>query len=155
MSPTVLECDIIRLFDDEKMSYTMISQSLGITRGSVAGKIYRLRRKGLITTEGASTNFNGKRGKRMRPLSLLNKTPDAIIGAVNYNEPKRVTLARMHQAVDAVTAASIGSGSVDIMELKHHHCRWMYEDGSYCGAIIFRSSFCVVHANICFTKTIN
>lgn len=41
---------------------------------------------------------------------------------------------------------------IGIMELTNHSCRFPFTDGSYCGCVVHRGSYCQEHSELCYRE---
>ncbi len=151
---TEIDYTIARLVDEENLSYTLIGESLGLNRNQVAGKVYRLRIRGLIDTPAESWRKTVRAKKRKGRTIKIHGVVRSNYAVKKPNNTSQATkedmFNRMIRAKETVALESTGAGSVDIEDLKEMHCRWLFDDGSYCGDKITVNSYCPKHASICY-----
>ena len=124
-------------------SALQIAQALGVTKNVVIGTVTRLRKKGLITREKEKNDAGRHRGKMVPPLRLARPaTP----------------MARLFSYEPNIEPSSRADGSVDLMSLERHHCRFpvsRIDDQHYfCGSPRrdIRSSYCEKHHQVVWIK---
>lgn len=123
-----------------KATYTEIGKELRLSRSAVAGKLKRLRAKGLI--DGRQTT-----GARDIVVKLRQRA----------GKPKmrvRVETIRLPSEVPAAVAAAPG-GSKRLTDLKPFECRYPFGEGPYffCGEpTVIGSSWCPYHHLVCCRK---
>ena len=115
-----------------------IAESLGITRGSLMGRIFRLRKAGVTIKRDAPPS---------PPKVKETHEPEAKVN----NKPKVYRMKR----VPFPPKLRRGS-SLTIMELKTTSCRYIVgvcgEEGHlYCGKEQVRGPYCKAHAELCYT----
>jgi hypothetical protein len=124
---------IIVLWQQNKTG-SEIGEELGITRNSVIGAIYRLRKQGHILSshEENKKNFNKEKKKavaKQRPL------PEKKQRIINAKKPSKE--------------------NITMSELKYYSCRYILEEGNYettkyCGKHTYSCSYCKEHYRICY-----
>lgn len=102
-----------------------IAQRLGTTKGAVHGKVRRM--KLLVKRPSGVKDLPRKPTPAAQFLPTLKKqhAPAPVV----YNDPTDVEPLR-----------------VQFMDLKSHHCRWICDDGTYCGhQVLDCQSYCPAH----------
>ncbi len=127
--PKEREAQLRVLWADPSLSMADIGKTLGIGRSAVAGKISRLMLPHRTHASFRRTNIS--EGKGM-PLRIRPKTVSATVA----KPPARVVVAP--------------GKPVPLMDLEHHHCRWLQDDGLFCGNQKERGSYCSGHAAITY-----
>ena len=126
--PKTREDQLRGLWANPSLSMSDIGKQLGIGRSAVAGKISRLMLPHRAHASFRRTNISEGKGmpRRIRP-----KTVSATVA----KPPARV--------VEPGTP-------VPLMDLEPHHCRWLQDDGLFCGNQKERGSYCSGHAAITY-----
>lgn len=99
----------------------------GLTKNAICGAVYRNGFKREPKRQAIIDERNARRKPRVR------KNPDRKV---------RVRRPSIHiRQVDRTY------GVIDFLSLKSCHCRWIYDDGKYCGSRKSRGSYCDYHGN--------
>lgn len=123
---------IIELWELGK-SGSEIGDELGITRNSVIGAIYRLRKQGHILSShenSAKNPINAQKNREKSPVIEKIKESPPI--------PQKPRVKGMTMS-----------------ELKYYSCRYILEEGNYdttryCGERVERCSYCPEHYSLCY-----
>lgn len=137
-------------------SASIIASELGVTRSSVIGQAHRLREKGLV--EARRTGIRSAGGRSLRPAAkeprerkaYRPRLPSAAVKLRSWQEAARLSARVLSDPPEM--------GLVSIIQLEHHHCKWIADEGIeplYCGNIThehrYGSSWCLFHAGIVFS----
>lgn len=135
------EAKIIELWNSGK-SAAQIGAVLKVSRNVIIGKIWRLRRKGVSTSEhvrpkSTEPRVRTPRERKPKPLGLLFKQP------------------RPRTALAETVAPVANSKNIKFRQLKNNSCRYVTNDGRpenflFCGAPKERGPYCEAHALICY-----
>ena len=122
-------------------SFTQIAERLGggISRSAVAGLIFRMRRHGLECVHRSSANNNPRKPRTTQRTVRARRAP-ASLPAKPASRGREV-----RPPLNPPPPASLG---VSFFDLRPHHCRAIYDDGTYCGRRIEKSSWCRHHARV-------
>lgn len=131
--------DILKLWIDGKQG-SEIAVRLRITRNSVMGYLYRLRKKGLIEYKDPVVINKINRGEA-KPRMPRSKRP--------YRSP--------YEQIQLPFLETPRAGGISLMELKMDSCRYIINDGRpenfrFCGKPKFSKSYCEDHHKICYYK---
>jgi len=123
---------IIELWQNDK-SGSEIAEELGITRNSVIGAVYRLRKQGHILSSHEDSKKNPINSQKNNEKKQLVKKPKASPPPPKYTAKKGITMG----------------------QLKYSSCRYIVEEGDYnttqyCGNKIHRCSYCEEHYKLCY-----
>lgn len=114
------EVEILQTLLKDKLSFSKIAKRLGKTKGEVAGKVRR----------EMNPRITRRVFKRQKARTA----------------PKYVPFKEMKKACDN----DKDTGTVKLMQLQTHHCRWLHGDRTYCGAQRTRGAYCEKHAAIAY-----
>jgi len=119
---------------EEGKTGSEIGNELGLTRNSVIGAVFRMRKQGLIasTHEENKKNFNKKEKKPEEKQIVVKTKPTRI------DPPK-----------------AINRNGIKMSELKLMSCRYIIQEGDYnttkyCGAKVDKCSYCKEHYRLCY-----
>lgn len=129
-------------FLEARLSQGQIADKLGMTRNQVHGLINRLLR-GYKPVHHERVRAAGKpeaplaaevkSGPRPRPSNPVTLEPLPIVSLeVSFEPPE---------------------GKLNIWNVKRNHCRYLDEEGYFCGEPAVRASYCQHHYNRCYTPT--
>ena len=122
-----------------------ISEELSITRNTIFGIIYRMRRHGVELEERKETT--GFQVKAPRKLVIKKPRPIYVKKQPKEVEPEPIQ-ELPEQPID-------NRKPVTFMNLKYDSCRYIVEDGNihhakYCNKKITRESYCDDHYKLCY-----
>ena len=117
-------------------SYGVIAEDLSTSRSAVAGFVARYRDVLGYALDRKKTTLN---------------SIDRVI-ANNKEKVIEMTVGTQYKSRSnrPYEGSFNGSGSVTLLDLENHHCRFPYRDGTYCGQDKVRESYCEKHASICY-----
>jgi hypothetical protein len=128
-----MKARIIELWQQNKTG-SEIGEELGITRNSVIGAVYRMRRQGHILSshEENKKNFNRKEKKAEAKQKVFRKKKQILLDA-----------------------KKISKENITMSELKYYSCRYIVKEGNYettkyCGKKADRCSYCEEHYKLCY-----
>ena len=130
---------ILKLWMDGKQGGE-IAAKLKITRNSVMGHLYRMRKKGLIEYKDPVVINKINKGE-VKPRMPRAKKP--------YRSP--------YQQIQLPFPVPPRAGGISLMELRTDSCRYVINDGlpsqfRFCGQPKFSKSYCENHHKICYYK---
>lgn len=142
----------------EGKSAADIANILGVSRGSVMGKVYRLRQNGVLDYRQDPSGWAGKKKKTPHPLPNPKTMASQPVQTLNLNKPKEPDPAPV--VAPPVPVFDPSKPYKNILQLTYTTCRYiMTEDTStsafYCGEPVERRSYCKAHADLCFTRYAN
>ena len=131
-----IRANVIKLWE-EGLSGSEIAEKLDITRNSVIGAIYRLRKQGHILSRHEDSKKNPINAQKDINKKRLVSKPEYI--PLPTPKPKRVTKSK----------------GITMEKLKYYSCRYIVEEGNYettkyCGERANKCSYCEEHYKICY-----
>lgn len=127
-------------------SASRIAEDLNVSRNAVIGKAHRnkLFRPPVQPGGPAAWLTRGRKAPLIKPKARGRKAP--LIKPRAKWEPKE-------QPRRIVMPESFSNNRISILELREYHCRWIHDDGLYCGnPKINNTSYCLQHHSICYRK---
>ena len=139
-------------------SANAIAVALGVSRGSVMGKVYRLRQNGVLDYRQDPSGWAGRKKKTPHPLPKLKTMASQPVQTLNLNKPREPDPVPV--VAPPVPMFDPSKPYTNILQLTLDTCRYiMTEDTSvsafYCGEPVDRKSYCKAHADLCFTRYVN
>lgn len=140
--------EIVRLWNEDKLSASQIGAQLGLTKNTIIGTVKRARAKGLIT-KGKDRN-NAERGKLGHKRKGWRESDRRADKASKGSLPKLFVAVKEEQSPQAV--------GVSFMDLAHTGCRYPTSrfDGEhyFCGEPKrdTKTSYCEHHHSLCWHK---
>lgn len=127
--PKEREALLSNLWSDDSLTLADIGLILGIGRNAVCGKGHRLGLppRGHLPERRARLAKDHRQSSRLPAVSKPTPTPIA-------KPPAVVPAGR----------------PVPLVDLERHHCRWIRDDGLFCGTAKARGSYCATHAAITY-----
>lgn len=137
--------------DDEKMialwregqSFKQIADALGRTKGSIAGRLFRMRAAGLVFDENAPP-----------PLLQIIKPPAPIEKAP---EPVEEIFIKLKPPLKAANDEIIkGKDLKTLFDITSNDCHYVIGRGEslsiYCAAPVYRRKMCKEHYRLCYIR---
>jgi hypothetical protein len=133
---------LIALWKEGYLSVSQIGSKLGCSRNAVVGKVFRLRKDGILEGRKVGVRPDGSASRQNRPRKVR--------AAKARRAPNSLDIRRIApRIVEAPLVAPDAGSFVDITALERHHCREvmvMEPRPLYCGATKKDgSSFCSFH----------
>ena len=148
MTPEQTEM-MVKLYN-ERWTFGQIAERIGTTRSSVAGKISRMKKIGLIEHNGYIKPISSiRRHARARPSPPVASAvaPATTHGSGRVASPAVAEIPRARPTHETY-------GPVSFWDARPNHCRWIVsndnEDLMFCGEMIEKRSYCLGHANIAY-----
>jgi hypothetical protein len=145
---------IVEMWEKGRPS-TEIADLLGITRNSVMGIVFRLRKRGLIMRVDNLAKQKGylsKPQKKPRPSAppRLPPKPKVDDPTAQKRQEEAEKFREFFQRRDA-------DREVTILDLKYNSCRFiagevMAHKTIYCGKPVVKRHYCAEHASLCYVK---
>lgn len=137
--PEDLNDKIMKMWTEDMTSSEIASQ-IGMTRGAVMGKVYRLIRRGLLFKKTA-----GKGNITLKQPGVENKPAPKQVKKLRRISPKYLAVKYDQPPKDGLT----------ILELTENSCRYIIgnqppEKSVYCGKKKKVGSYCEDHARLCY-----
>ena len=128
-----MKARIIELWQQNKTG-SEIGEELGITRNSVIGAVYRMRRQGHILSSHEENKINVNRKEK------------------KAQEKQKVLKEKQQRMLDAKKPSK---ENIPMSDLKYYSCRYIVEEGNYettkyCGKRADRCSYCAEHYRLCY-----
>ncbi len=135
---------INELIDVQKMTTKAAGEVLGLTKNQVIGLRYRDRQRRAL--EGATTP---------EVTAPMTKPPPSKRKQINVSRPGNLTPKIVMQREEALAGAfDVPSGKVGVYNLEHRHCKFICDDGYFCGKDHARGSiYCAEHHARCYVKS--
>lgn len=115
-----------------------IAAHLGTTRSRVMGIVFRARKLGLITRPKIEMPVKKVtahvKAVRLRPKVITPLKPIAISETKRVDPPKVATLPMPQIKIEPVQKPVAKNGTKTILQLGAYDCRYILDDGKYCGA---------------------
>ena len=116
-----------------------IAYELGMTRSQVMGIVFRARKAGLITRPKIDTPQPKKvtanvKAVRLRAKVITPLKPIAISETKKVDPPKTAELPTPQIKIEPVQKPVAKNGTKTILQLGAYDCRYILDDGKYCGA---------------------
>ena len=139
---------IMRMWNDN-MSGRQIANELGISRNSVMGKIFRLKRNGYDVRQGYETS------KGTVVVKSAEKKKPKVKQQFNQRNYIRLPVFNPVPIYVAPEPEPTKPLNLNIFDLKLYSCRYIMGnvagvDTVYCGLPVKRGSYCKAHAKLCY-----
>lgn len=115
-------------------SASRIARELNVSRNAVIGKAHR-----------------DKLYRRLVIDDRLPAQPGGPAAGTVLTRGRKAPLIKPRAKWEPKEQLSFSNNRISIEELRDHHCRWIHNDGMYCGnPKNNNSSYCLQHHSICF-----
>ena len=148
------ETDTALRMYSEGYTFGQIAKKLRRTRGEIAGKLFRERRKGTVIGRIAKERPPPREPRNPKPQQTAPRKPPSKPQPI-----RRIRVSpdhRPHPSRYIPPPEPPQTGPPTIWELRHDSCRYPVGDRdgvmTFCGVTVERGSWCVKHHAIVYTK---
>ena len=149
--------DQVKTMWHDGISAGKIAAALGphFTSNMVVGQVHR--RKFRRSPEICAAVLMQRHQQRQRRIEYVQRVRRLQALKIQSQRNGKVAAQGQHASLTGRSDAPIPSigpsrqfPPVKLIDLMEYHCRWLHDDGMYCGALRTRGAYCAQHADIAY-----